>query len=345
MRQKCGDDEKHRPSVKYNDICSRPDDCDHGLKPKKRRDRTQPIFVIFLKQAAKRRLSRHRVIGDGDTVGQGPVKFKARAAHVPIMRNKSKTAHIVPFCPCCRFQRIGTRIYRLETQRDAALEILGRFWILRLKLGRFYVAVHTGNQQFFGLARFQYFEPAINSVCPTGQHNNAIGWRYGRRLRQQQRKPSKAQHPEQQYESEEATDHNIFFNAEITVKRAISMAHIVTASGMRPQFTRPETDTPSPESKAGIAATHPSSAVTPVMAAAPRPGRSRTLSNSNRICIAATNGTNGMTGQRLFRIKPQPEKTSSTAFYNTRVASHKMLLFRHLNAACMPLLPHTLCCP
>jgi hypothetical protein len=36
------------------------------------------------------------------------------------------------------------------------------------------------------------------------------------------------------------------------------------------------------------------------MAAASRRGRSPSLSNSNRICIAMTNGTNGMTGQRLF---------------------------------------------
>jgi hypothetical protein len=80
------------------------------------------------------------------------------------------------------------------------------------------------------------------------------------------------------------------------------------------------------------------------MAGAPRPGRSRTLSNSNRLCIAAINGTNGMTGQRLFRIEPRPAKTSSTAFYNTRVASHKMLLFIFCHAACLPFLPHTLYC-
>jgi hypothetical protein len=65
------------------------------------------------------------------------------------------------------------------------------------------------------------------------------------------------------------------------VKCAISIAHIITASGMRPQLTWPETDTPQPESKAGIAATYPSWGVTPIMAAAPRPGRRLARSESH----------------------------------------------------------------
>jgi hypothetical protein len=70
-------------------------------------------------------------------------------------------------------------------------------------------------------------------VCTTGQHDNTIAWRNGRWLRQQQSKPSKAQHPDQQYESDKATDHKFFFNTVITVKHDLSIASVVTASGMR----------------------------------------------------------------------------------------------------------------
>jgi hypothetical protein len=49
-------------------------------------------------------------------------------------------------------------------------------------------------------------------------------------------------------------------------------------------------------------------------------------------------------GQRLFRIESWPEIASSTAFCNTRVASKRMLLFMLFHAACLPFLPHTLCC-
>lgn len=72
---------------------------------------------------------------------------------------------------------------------------------------------------------------------------------------------------------------------------AISIASGVTASGMRVRMPHRETDKARPESKAGTATANPSCRVTPFIVAAP------------------------------------PETASSTAFYNSRVASHKMLLF------------------
>jgi|LauGreDrversion2_6_1035139.scaffolds.fasta_scaffold184076_2 hypothetical protein len=78
--------------------------------------------------------------------------------------------------------------------------------------------------------------------------------------------------------------------------------------------------------------------------ATPHLGRSLSQSHSNTLDIAVTNGTNGMAGQKLFLADSRPEKASSTAIYNSRVASHKMVLFRLCYAACLPFLPHTLQC-
>jgi hypothetical protein len=66
------------------------------------------------------------------------------------------------------------------------------------------------------------------------------------------------------------------------------------------------------------------------------------LSNSTTLCINAINGTNGMTGQRLFMRPAAGELSPSTAFYESRVASHRLLLFMGGDAARLPFLPHTL---
>ena len=82
-----------------------------------------------------------------------------------------------------------------------------------------------------------------------------------------------------------------------------------------------------------------------VSVSTPAPYLSPTLSNSTTLCINATNATNGVTGQRLFMRPAADESSPSTAFCDSRVASHRRLLFMRRDAARLSFLPHTLCCP